>query len=242
MIMKVNNLIVSESGNSVFYYYPYGTILWLKQQDGTCSQVKVVGMECGHYDDTNTRKYIIHTYKFPNGNIVKGTIETTPMGRLRANLEDAKTYEWDCSFNTPYEHLFPLMRKASVYELAGIKYNITRENIGLWGANRNSVALFDYKLKADGTCRLFNTSGEQLHFDISYDKDKELEIAVEEFDNHTFYINRNQALANYHPKVEYFAEEDNEEEKAKETSRNVTITLDSNVLELLDAFGIKYQK
>lgn len=236
--MATNCLQVTENYNGIFNYYPYGTILWIKQKDGTCSQVKVVDIECEKYDSRKTYSYIIHTYKFPNGNIVKGTIETTPVGKLRANLEDAKTYSWDGYSYAAYYNLFFLTQKASIYALTANKYDITQENVGLWGTNGNYVGLFGYKLKEDGTALLGNWAESSLHFNISYGNNKDLVIAVEEFDNATFYPNREQALANYHPNIEYFTE--SEEEQEEETD-NITISVHPDTLQLLDVAGKEYK-
>ena len=236
--MVTNCLQVTENYNGIFNYYPYGTILWIKQKDGTCSQVKVVGIECGKYGDIKTYSYIIHAYKFPNGNIVRGTIETTPVGKLRANLEDAKTYGWNSYSYAAYHNLFFLTQKVSIYALTDNKYGITRENVGLCGTSGNYVRLFGYKLKEDGTALLGNWAESSLHFDISYGKGKDLEIAVEEFDNHTFYQNREQAIADYHPNIEYFTECEEEQE---EKINNITISVHPDTLQLLDVAGKEYE-
>lgn len=233
MNMKVDYVLVSETYSPVFDYYPYGTILWLKQKNGVISQIKVVGIELGKLESGNNT--ILHTYMLPNGMCCKGYTTLTELGCVRASLEEAKQYGWDDTRDITRENLKKFRKWGDFAALIAKQYHTTEE-ILKWGGKQYAM-LYGYSLNTDGTCV---QKRKNLHFDIAFDKNKEIVISVEEFDNKTSFPSMEEALNGYQYHIETFS--DSEEYSEEDTNDGAVIAVHNHTLELLDFLGINYEK
>ncbi len=220
--MKTKQVYGVNYYTSAIKFYPYGTLVWIKKEDGSITQAKVVF--CQVVD--NNLKF---TYLLPNGNKVLGSLYMSEIGSIWETLEMAKKAKWDYN-PRPVLHLTENM---GVNYLVKKKYDCGLDVVKISGIHSDTLSINGYKLDYDGSVKIEH----KLDFDIQFNENEELEIYIPAFDNEDCYPNPEGALAQYHPHVETFFDSGLEATKENKL-HTITIIVDDETLETIKGIGV----